>query len=65
MAVPRNTSQTLAANLPPALHSIGHTLTRPKGGWVFRKGEPVEAVYVVLDGEVYLSRFASFVSRNS
>ena len=47
----------LAANLPVALHAIGKTITRPKDASVFRKGDAVRAVYLVLDGEVRLSRF--------
>jgi len=54
----RNTSPALAANLPRALRNIGHTLTCTKDGWVFRKGDAVRAVFLVLDGEVHLSRFA-------
>lgn len=54
----RVTSRDLAANLPVALRPIGHSLACPKDGWVFRKGDPVRAVFLVLDGEVRLSRFA-------
>lgn len=48
----------LPAYLPAALRTLGHSITRPKDGWVFRKGDPVQAVFLVLDGEVRLSRFA-------
>jgi CRP/FNR family transcriptional regulator, dissimilatory nitrate respiration regulator len=48
----------VAANLPVALRAIGTTISRPKDAWVFRKGDAVRAVYLVLDGEVRLSRFA-------
>jgi len=46
-----------AAELPPALGAIGRILAYPKDGWVFRKGDPVRAVFHVLDGEIRLSRF--------
>jgi len=54
----RNTSPALVANLPPALRAVGHPMTCPKDGWVFRKGDVVRAVFAVLEGEVHLSRFA-------
>ena len=54
----RNTSPALAASLPPALRAIGRAMSCPKDGWVFRKGDVVRAVFVVLEGEVHLSRFA-------
>jgi CRP-like cAMP-binding protein len=44
----RVTSRDLAANLPVALRPIGHSLACPKDGWVFRKGDPVRAVFLVL-----------------
>jgi CRP-like cAMP-binding protein len=59
MATPRHASPGSAANLPAALRSIGRTVTFAKGGWVFRKGDPVDAVFLVLEGEVHLSRFAT------
>ncbi len=46
------------ATLPPPLRGIGHTISYPRDGWVFRKGDVVRAVFLVLDGEVHLSRFA-------
>ena len=58
MAAPRHASPRSAANLPPALREIGHAITCPKDGWVFRMGDPVRAVFLVLEGEVHLSRFA-------
>lgn len=56
--MPRETSRDVAANLPIALRGISHTLARTKDAWVFRKGDAVRAVFIVLDGEVRLSRFA-------
>jgi CRP-like cAMP-binding protein len=56
--MPRNTSPALAANLPRALRNIGRAITCSKDDWVFRKGDAVRAVFLVLDGEVHLSRFA-------
>jgi CRP-like cAMP-binding protein len=44
--------------VPPALRNVGHTIACAKDGWVFHKGDPVRAVFLVLDGEVHLSRFA-------
>lgn len=46
------------AYLPAAMRTLGHPVTCPKEGWVFRKGDAVQAVFLVLDGEVRLSRFA-------
>ena len=48
----------LPAYLPAALRTLGHPVTCSKDGWVFRKGDTVQAVFLVLDGEVRLSRFA-------
>ena len=48
----------LPANLPAALRTLGQPITCPKEGWVFRQGDPVRAVFLVLQGEVRLSRFA-------
>ena len=47
----------MTTHLPTALQSIRRTLECPKDGWVFRKGETVRAIVLVLDGEVRLSRF--------
>jgi CRP/FNR family transcriptional regulator, dissimilatory nitrate respiration regulator len=44
--------------LPAALRTLGHRITCPKDEWVFRKGDPVRAVFLVLEGEIRLSRFA-------
>jgi len=44
------------ANLPAALQDIGWTFAYTKDDRVFRKGETVRAVFLVLDGEVCLSR---------
>ena len=54
----RATLPSLPAYLPAALRTLGHPITCPKDGWVFRKGDSVKAVFLVLDGEVRLSRFA-------
>jgi CRP-like cAMP-binding protein len=51
------TSRDLAANVPAALQAIGRTLELPRDGCVFRKGEIAQTVFLVLDGEVRLSRF--------
>jgi CRP/FNR family transcriptional regulator, dissimilatory nitrate respiration regulator len=40
------------------LRDIGRSITCPKDARVFRKGDAVRAVFLVLDGEVHLSRFA-------
>ncbi len=48
----------LPANLPPLLRAFGHKVRIEKGGWVFRKGDAVRAVYFVFEGEVHLSRFS-------
>jgi CRP-like cAMP-binding protein len=48
----------LPAYLPAALRTLGHPMTCARDGWVFRKGDAVRAVFLVLDGEVRLSRFA-------
>jgi CRP-like cAMP-binding protein len=58
VAVARHAAPDSAANLPPALRNLGHAISCPKDGWVFRKGDAVRAVFLVLDGEVHLSRFA-------
>lgn len=54
----RKISRDLTAHLPIVLHAIGHTVACSKDEWVFRKGDAVRAVFLVLDGEVRLSRFA-------
>ncbi len=54
----RATLANLPAYLPAALRTLGRQITCPKDGWVFRKGDPVQAVFLVLNGEVRLSRFA-------
>jgi CRP/FNR family transcriptional regulator, dissimilatory nitrate respiration regulator len=54
----RATLPNLPAYLPAALRTLGQPITCPKDGWVFRKGDAVQAVFLVLDGEVRLSRFA-------
>src|ERR1019366_4066563 len=54
----RETLANLPAYLPAALRTLGRQITCPKEGWVFRKGDPVQAVFLVLNGEVRLSRFA-------
>ena len=40
------------------MQTLGHPVTCPKDAWVFRKGDAVRAVFLVLKGEVRLSRFA-------
>ena len=54
----RETLTNLPAYLPGALRTLGQRVMCPKNGWVFRKGDAVQAVFLVLDGEVRLSRFA-------
>jgi CRP/FNR family transcriptional regulator, dissimilatory nitrate respiration regulator len=54
----REPAPALPAYLPAALRTLGRPMDCPKHGWVFRKGDAVDAVYLVLDGEVRLSRFA-------
>lgn len=54
----RESQSSLPAYLPVVLRTLGHQVSCPKDGWVFRKGDPVRAVFLVLDGEVRLSRFA-------
>jgi len=54
----RETQSNLPAYLPTVLRTLGHQVFCPKEGWVFRKGDPVRAVFLVLEGEVRLSRFA-------
>lgn len=54
----RATLPHLPVYLPAALRTLGRPITCPKDGWVFRKGDPVQAVFRVLNGEVRLSRFA-------
>jgi CRP-like cAMP-binding protein len=54
----RETLPNLPTYLPASLRTLGHPITCPKDGWVFRKGGEVRAVFFVLDGEVRLSRFA-------
>jgi CRP-like cAMP-binding protein len=56
--VARQTRSSRPEYLPPVLWTLGHQVSCPKDGWVFRKGDPVRAVFLVLDGEVRLSRFA-------
>ena len=41
----RETLPGLPAYAPAALRTLGHPLNCPKDGWVFRKGDPVRAVY--------------------
>jgi CRP/FNR family transcriptional regulator, dissimilatory nitrate respiration regulator len=48
----------LAAEVPAALRALGQPLSYPEDGWVFRKGDAVRAVFLVIEGEVRLSRFA-------
>jgi CRP/FNR family transcriptional regulator, dissimilatory nitrate respiration regulator len=54
----RQMLSNVAVNLPAAMRTLGHPVTCPKDGWVFRKGDTVQAVFLVLEGEVRLSRFA-------
>jgi CRP-like cAMP-binding protein len=56
--VARAAQPNLPVDLPAALRTLGRRMTCPKGRWVFRKGDAVQAVFFVLDGEVRLSRFA-------
>jgi CRP-like cAMP-binding protein len=51
-------SRRMAAHLPVALHTLGRSLACAKDAWVFRKGDPVRLIFLVLEGEVRLSRFA-------
>lgn len=53
----RDTRPNLPAHLPTALRTLGDQIACPKDGWVFRKGDAVRAVFLVLDGEIRLSRF--------
>lgn len=53
------TSRDLASDLPAALRAIAQAKTCAKESWVFRKGDTAQAVYMVVDGEIRLSRFAS------
>jgi CRP/FNR family transcriptional regulator, dissimilatory nitrate respiration regulator len=53
----RPNSRDPATNLPAALRAIGRRLAFTKDCCVFRKGDPVRAVFLVLEGEVRLSRF--------
>jgi CRP-like cAMP-binding protein len=46
------------ANMPAVLRALGHQVRIAKDGWLFRKGDPVRAVYFVIEGEVHLSRFS-------
>ncbi len=55
---PREPLPNLPAYLPAALRTLGQPVTCPKDGWVFRKGDAVKAVFLVLEGEIRLSRFA-------
>jgi len=48
----------LATEVPAALRALGQPLDYPEDGWVFRKGDAVRAVFLVIEGEVRLSRFA-------
>jgi len=54
----REITRDLASRLPEALRDIGQTVACPKDAWVFHKGDAVRAIFLVLDGEVRLSRFA-------
>lgn len=54
----RQTLSSLPAYLPAAMRTLGQPMSCPKDGWVFRKGDAVRAVFLVLEGEVRLSRFA-------
>jgi CRP-like cAMP-binding protein len=54
----RTIRSDLPSHLPDALRMLGQRIACPKDGWVFRKGDAVRAVFLVLDGEVRLSRFA-------
>jgi len=54
----RDTRPNLPTYLPAALRTLGNQIACPKDGWVFRKGDAVRAVFLVLDGEIRLSRFA-------
>src|SRR5512141_2756562 len=54
----RESLPRLPPYLPAALRGLGRPISCQKDGWVFRKGDPVQAVFLVLDGEVRLSRFA-------
>ena len=56
--MPRETLPSLPAHLPAAMRTLAHPVACPKDGWVFRKGDAVQAVFLVLEGEVRLSRFA-------
>jgi CRP-like cAMP-binding protein len=47
------------AHIPTALRSLGRESSQGPDSWVFRKGDPVRAVFLVLDGEVRLCRFAA------
>ncbi len=58
-AVAHVTQPKLPVDLPAALRTLGRRVICPKDRWVFRKGSAVQAVFLVLDGEVCLSRFAS------
>ena len=48
----------LHVHFPAALRTLGHTLTCAKEEGVLNIDDPVHAVYLVLDGEIRLSRFA-------
>ena len=54
----RETRPNVPTYLPAALRKLGDQIACPKDGWVFRKGDAVRAVFLVLDGEIRLSRFA-------
>ena len=54
----RDMPPSLPSYLPDAVQTLGHRTTCAKDEWVFRKGDAVHAVFLVLDGEVCLSRFA-------
>lgn len=41
-------SRDVAANLSVALRAIGRTIACPKDGWVFRKGDTVRSIFLVV-----------------
>jgi len=57
-ARPKLSTGHLAAQLPDVLQRVAQRVTYAKGGSVFRRGDAVRAVFLVLEGEVRLSRFA-------
>jgi CRP-like cAMP-binding protein len=56
--IAREITPDLAARSPEALRAIGQTVACPKDAWVFHRGDAARAVFLVLDGQVRLSRFA-------